>query len=77
MVKTKEWFGSGASAHRQILVTPTTQSIGNLVDVATEVGKLVGARAKDAGVSAVVFDSSSKRRTGRPGASRAVLPVFR
>ena len=35
------------------------------VDVATEVGKLVGARAKDAGVEYVVFDRGGFRYHGR------------
>ena len=35
------------------------------VDAATEVGKLVGARAKDAGVSRVVFDRGGFQYHGR------------
>ena len=35
------------------------------VDTATEVGKLVGARAKDAGVSQVVFDRGGFQYHGR------------
>ena len=35
------------------------------VDTATEVGKLVGARAKDAGVSQVVFDRGGFKFHGR------------
>ena len=35
------------------------------VDTATEVGKLVGARAKDAGVSKVVFDRGGFKYHGR------------
>lgn len=34
-------------------------------DVATEVGKLVGARAKDAGISEVVFDRGGFKYHGR------------
>ena len=35
------------------------------IDVATEVGKLVGARAKDAGVTEVVFDRGGFQYHGR------------
>jgi large subunit ribosomal protein L18 len=35
------------------------------VDTATEVGKLVGARAKDAGISAVAFDRGGFKYHGR------------
>jgi len=35
------------------------------VDTATEVGKLVGARAKDAGISTVAFDRGGFRYHGR------------
>jgi large subunit ribosomal protein L18 len=35
------------------------------VDTATEVGKLVGARAKDAGVTAVAFDRGGFKYHGR------------
>jgi len=35
------------------------------VDVAAQVGKLVGARAKDAGISQVVFDRGGFRYHGR------------
>ncbi len=38
------------------------------VSAATEVGKLIGQRAKDAGVSAVVFDRGGNRYHGRVAA---------
>ena len=43
----------------------TVKSSSLTADVATEVGKLVGARAKDAGVSQVVFDRGGFQYHGR------------
>ena len=43
----------------------SVKSAALTVDVATQVGKLVGARAKDAGISQVVFDRGGFRYHGR------------
>ncbi len=57
------------STGRTIVSASTKESAvkgsGLSVDTATEVGKLVGARAKDAGVSEVVFDRGGFKYHGR------------
>jgi large subunit ribosomal protein L18 len=48
-----------------VTVTSTTLDAGKKTEKSTEVGKLIAARAKDAGITKVVFDRAGYKYHGR------------